>query len=329
MGGLFQRIRDRVAEVPGVTAAGVISHLPLSGSTLMAGYDTDLSRRELSFDTNANYQAVAPGYFSAMRIPILDGRDFTDEENTNGQTVIIVDEMLARAAFPNEPSAIGKSLRVGWGLQTGRIVGVVGHARTIEVGRAVRPQVYAPIGRLRQNPAMLVVRGSGDAKALASPVLSAIEEVGPGRAVAIIGMLTDNVRQATSTLTAVTGLLTALAGSAAILSAFGLYLVVAFIVHQRRRETAIRTALGATRGQVMWANVRTSAFVLALAIPVGGVLSLAAGRMLAELVYAVQPRDAVSLMLAAGIATLAAALGLLVPARRAASGNLVRMLRES
>jgi predicted permease len=329
VGGLFQRIRERVAQVPGVTAAGVISHLPLSGSTLMAGYDTDLSRRELSFDTNANYQAVAPGYFSAMRIPILEGRDFTDEENTDAQPVIIVDEMLARAAFPNDSSAIGKTLRVGWGLQTGRIVGVVGHARTIEVGRAVRPQIYAAIGRLRQNPAMLVVRGNGDPRALAPSVLSAIEEVGPGRAVAVTGMLTDNVAQATGTLTAITGLLTALAGSAAILSAFGLYLVVAFIVHQRRRETAIRTALGATRAQVMWANVRTSAFVLALSIPVGGLLSLAAGRMLAELVYAVQPRDVVSLAVAAGIAALAAALGLLVPARKAASGNLVATLRES
>jgi hypothetical protein len=264
-----------------------------------------------------------------MRIPIIEGRDFTDEENRNGQPVIIVDEMLARAAFPNEPSAIGKTLRVGWGLQTGRIVGVVGHARTIEVGRAVRPQVYAALGRLRQNPAMVVVRGGADARALAASVLSAIQEVGPGRAVAVTGMLSDNVTQATSTLTAITGLLTALAGSAAILSAFGLYLVVTFIVHQRRRETAIRTALGATRAHVMWANVRTSAFVLAIAIPFGGLLSLGAGRMLADLVYAVQPRDALSLAVAAGIAAIAATLGLLVPARKAASGNLVGMLRES
>ena len=159
-------------------------------------------------------------------------------------------------------------------------------------------------------------------------MISAKEEVGPGRAVAATGVLTDNVAQATSTLVAITGLLTALAGSAALLSAFGLYLVVAFIVHQRRRETAIRTALGATRAQVIWANVRTSAMVLALAIPIGGLLSLAAGRMLADLVYAVQPRDAVSLAVAAGVAALAAALGLLVPARKAASGNLVGMLRE-
>ena len=149
---LYQRIRNRVAEVPGVSAVGIVTHLPLSGSTMMDGYEADLSK-EPSFDQSANYQAVTAGYFAAARIPILQGRDFTDQEDAGEQPVVIVDETLIRTVFPGERDVIGRMLRLGWGLANAHIVGVVGHARTIEVARAVRPQIYVPIGNLFQQPA--------------------------------------------------------------------------------------------------------------------------------------------------------------------------------
>ena len=325
---LYQRIRDRVRQVPGVVTAGIVTHLPLSGSTMMDGYSVDVSR-EVSADKYANYQAVTPGYFEAMQIAIVQGRDFTDAEDATQQRVIVIDDTLARAAFPGESQVVGKQLRLGWGVPTSRIVGVVKHARTIEVGRVVRPQVYAPMGNLFQNAGMVVVRAAGDPRALAGAVTAAINEVRPGRAVSNVAMLSDNVTAATSTVVAVTGLLTFLAASAGLLSAVGLYLVIAFVVHQRRRETAIRSALGATRAQVMWTNVRTSVVVLCAALPAGALLSLAAAPFLSELVYAVEPRSPGSLAFAALAAAVTGLLGTLVPVRRAAAANIVKILRES
>ena len=146
---LYQRIRDRVRQVPGVMEAGVVTHLPLSGSTMMDGYEADLSK-ETSFGQVANYQGVTPGYFRTLRIPILQGRDFTDQEDRDTLPVIIVDESLVRTVFPRERSVIGKTLRIGWGLPNARIVGVVGHARTIDPARAWLPCSRLPPGCSRR-----------------------------------------------------------------------------------------------------------------------------------------------------------------------------------
>jgi putative ABC transport system permease protein len=324
--GLYQRIRDRVKLVPGVTSVGVVTHVPLSGSTMMDGYQADLSK-EPSFDQSANYQAVTPGYFDTLKIPILQGRDFTDQEDAQHQNVIIVDETLVRTVFPGETNVLGRTLRLGWGLPNAQIVGVVGHARTIEVGRAVRPQIYAPISNLFQSVGIVTVRATGNALALAPAIVRAIDEVGPNRAVANVAMLSDNVKAATSTLIAVTELVTFLALSAGLLSAAGLYLVIAYVVHQRRRATAIRAALGASRTQVIWEHGRTSANVICMAVPVGAGLALVIAPMLGTLVYGVSPRDPVSLAVAVVGAVFAGIAGTYVPVLRAANANIVKILR--
>ncbi len=325
---LYQRIRDRVKAVPGVTSVGVITHIPLSGSVMMDGYETDLSK-EPSFEPYANYQAVTPGYFDSLRIPILQGRDFTDQEDAQSQRVVIVDETLAKSAFPNEANVIGKTLRLGWGLPNSQIVGVVGHARTIEIGRVVRAQIYAPIGNLFQNAGIVTVRASGDPRPLQQAIAAAIDEVGPGRAISEIRMLSDNVSRATSALVAVTGLVSMLSISAGLLSAVGLYLVIAFVVHQRRRATAIRTALGASRKQVIWHHARTSGIVMLAAVPVGVLLSMAVAPLFADLVYGVGQRDFSSLSMAAVVAIVTGIIGSWLPVRRAASNDIVKVLRES
>jgi ABC-type antimicrobial peptide transport system permease subunit len=142
-------------------------------------------------------------------------------------------------------------------------------------------------------------------------------------------MISDNVSLATSTLVAVTGLVSFLSMSAGLLSAVGLYLVIAFVVHQRRRATAIRTALGATRRQVMWQHARTSGLVMLAAVPIGIGLSLAVAPLFADLVYGVSHRDAASLLIATAVAAVTGIVGTWLPVRRAANANVVKILRES
>jgi len=144
-----------------------------------------------------------------------------------------------------------------------------------------------------------------------------------------VAMLTDNVEAASSTLLAVTGLVTVLTVSAGLLCAVGLYLVVAYVIHQHRRANAIRTALGASPRRVVWDNVRTSGVVAAIALPIGIVLSLVAAPFLEGLVYGVSTRDILSMGGALVLAAVAAALGTYFPARRASRANILGTLRES
>ena len=124
-----------------------------------------------------------------------------------------------------------------------------------------------------------------------------------------------------------TGLIAFLSASAGLLSAIGLYLVLSFLVFQRRRSTAIRTALGASRARVAWQHARTSAGLLMVAVPAGALLAAASGPFIEELLYGVRAQDAGSLLLAIAIAIAAALVGTVVPVTRAAGANVVEVLR--
>jgi ABC-type antimicrobial peptide transport system permease subunit len=142
-------------------------------------------------------------------------------------------------------------------------------------------------------------------------------------------MLSDNVTLAKSALVAVTSLVSVFSISAGLLSAVGLYLVIAYVVHQRRRATAIRAALGASRRQVMWHHIRTSGGVMAVAVPIGLLCSLVSAPLFGDLVFGVGQRDTSSLAIAVAVAVVAGVLGTWVPVRRAAQADVVRVLRES
>jgi predicted permease len=325
--GMYQTVRDRVAAVSGVESVGAVSHLPFSGTALADSYSRDFSREPGWDHPVANYYSVQPGYFAAMKIPFLQGRDITDLENSTQQKVIVIDASLARSAFPELDNVIGQKLNVGYQIGPSTIVGVVGHARAIEVGRAVRPQLYAPMGTFLRAPLNFAIRARGDAMALRAQVRTTIEEIGPGGALSGFTMLTENVAAASSTLHAVTGFVTTLAICAGLLSTVGLYIVIAFVVHQRRRSTAIRCALGASPAQLVWHHLRTSGAVIAAALPLGVGLALLSAPLFSALVYGVAPRDVTSLAIAGAMAVVAGLLGTYMPARRAGSADVVVALR--
>ena len=324
---MYQRVRDRLAAIPGVVSVGGVSHVPFSGTALADSFSRDFSREPGWDHPVANYYAVMPGYFQTMKIPVLQGRDITDLENTTQQKVVVIDETLAKAAFPELQNPVGQKLNVGYGMGACEVVGVVGSIRGVEVGRVVRPQLYAPMGTFVRAPVNFNVRATGDPLALRDQVRAAIQGIGAGGALTGFTMLTDNVAAATSTLHAVTGFVTALAIGAGLLSAVGLYIVIAFVVHQRRRASAIRCALGASPGQIIWHHLRTTGWVILLALPVGVGLALAAAPLFSALVYGVAPRDITSLSIAGAVAVVTGLLGTYLPVRRAGTSNVVVALR--
>lgn len=140
-------------------------------------------------------------------------------------------------------------------------------------------------------------------------------------------VLSDHVAAATSTLRSVTDLVAALAISAGLLSAGGLYTVIAYLVYQRRRSTAIRSALGASPAQLLWLHLRASNRVLAVALPISVLLAAAAAPLFRALLYGVAERDVASLALAAGLASAVSLVSTLVPVRRAVRVDPVSVLR--
>jgi hypothetical protein len=314
----YLQLRDRLSQLPGVRTVGAISDLPLSGTGPSDAFTPDLADSVAAWDNAlADYRPVLPGYFESVRIPLRQGRYFTDTETREGEQVIIVDETLVRMAYPGE-DPIGRTLRLGWGLPDSRIVGVVAHARTRDPSRDARPQIYTPYGLFRWGPLHFTVRTEGDPLALIPVVRAATREMGSWRALSGFQRLSDNVEIATSTLRAVAILLVVLALSAALLSALGLYAVVSAVVIQQRKATAIRGALGASPGTLLRQQLQHGTRVLLPAVPLGIVLSLAGARLLETLVYGVGVRDPGSLSAAAVLGIIVGVLGTYLPARRAA-----------
>ena len=171
------------------------------------------------------------------------------------------------------------------------------------------------------------MRADSDPTVLIGAVRETLAELGPGRAVAGFQLLSDNVTDALGTLRFVTVLVALLAFSAAFLSALGLYAVVSYVVHQTRRATAIRSAMGATPADLLRYHLGNGNLILIVAIPVGIVLCLLSARFVEALLYGVVVRDLGSLAAAALLAIVTGVIGTFIPARSAAREDPARALR--
>ena len=324
----YLRIRERLAGLPGVVAAGAISSPPLSGRGTINTFTPDGTRAAASgLEQAANFYAVLPGYFDSVRTPILRGRDFTDAESEQGVPVAIIDDTLARTAFPGQ-DPIGRTLGVGVPgghryprLPDPRIIGIVAHARVIEPTRALRPQVYLPFGLWRWAPLSFAVRTENDPRGVIPAARAIVKEIGKGQPITRVRVLSDDLEAATAVLRAVTALVVALALSAALLASLGLYAFVSYVVFQERRATAIRLVLGASPDSVLRMQLKRVVLILACALPAGIALCVMGARFLGSLIYGVAAVDAGSLAAAAALGAFLSLLAAYIPARQATAAD--------
>ena len=322
----YQLTRERLAGLPGVVAVGAISSPPLSGRGTINTFTPDGTQAAASgFEQAANFYAVLPGYFRSVQTPMLRGRDFTDAESEQGAPVAIIDETLARTAFPGQ-DAIGRTLGVGVPgghryprLPDPRIIGIVAHARVIEPTRALRPQVYLPFGLWRWAPLSFTVRTENDPRAVIPAVRAVVRETAKGLPISRVRIVSESLEAATGVLRAVTALVVALALSAAMLASLGLYAFVAYVVMQERRVTAIRLVLGASPDSLLRMQLKRVLLILACSLPVGIALCVVGARFLGSLVYGVAAVDAGSLAAAATMGTFLGLLATFIPARQTAA----------
>jgi putative ABC transport system permease protein len=320
----YLQVQDRVEAVPGVRSAGAVSRLPLTGGNSDRSFKVPGSDK----DYNADIRVSTPGYFHALGIPLLKGRNFTEQDAHGSSAIAVVNEALAGIVFPGQ-DPIGKYI-VDFGLTKDKlqIVGVVGNVRHEGLDSDPRPEVYLPFGQAHWPSVFMVVRAkTSDPLALTSGVQNAVWSVNKDVPLANLRTMREVIARSVVQRRFTTLLLAIFAGLAMLLAAVGLYGVMSYTVSQRTHEIGIRMALGAQKADVLNLVVKQGMSLVALGVLLGIVASAAATRLMAGLLFGVSALDPIVFGMVAVLLASVALVANYVPARRAAKVDPMVALR--
>ena len=332
----WDELLDRVGAIPGVTDAGLISQLPLSGaySSGTTAVERSQSVEPPAGDGFPNLEAerrfVSPNYFQTMGVQLVAGRGFTRADGIDAPPVAIVDEEFVRRFWPGE-NPIGQRIAMGSGNNQPvwrEVVGVVRHSRHYDLHTVGREAAYYPFGQFGINTMYMAVRTDADPATVSGAVRAEVREIDPNQPVSDVQTMQARVGEAVAQPEFNMWLLGGFALIALVLAALGIYGVISYSVGQRRHEVGVRMALGADRGDVRSLFLRQGLILVAAGLGVGLLAALALSRLLVTLLYEVSPADpftyvAVALLL--GSVALAACL---IPAAAATRVEPVTVLRE-
>jgi putative ABC transport system permease protein len=321
--GFFQEVIGRVKTLPGVQSVGVITTPPLSAGS-STSFDVE-GRTVPAQETRplTEYRLTSEDYFRALRIPLMRGRYFTEQDTKEAAPVVIVNETLARKFFPGE-DPVGRRIGLSGPPDWREIVGVVQDVRDYGLDNEARPTSYIPF---RQNapgylaavaPGMtLVIHSPTGPESLAPAVSSQVRAMDPDQAVSNIRTmgqaLADSVAQRRFNML----LLTIFAGLALLLAVAGVYSVIAYLVTQRTQEFGIRLALGAQPGDILRLVVRQGLISVLVGTILGLILALALTRVLEKLLYGVSATDPLTFVIIPLLFILVGLAASYFPARRA------------
>jgi putative ABC transport system permease protein len=326
---IYQQLVDRVKQTPGVQSAALVLSLPLGGDSFNVGRSVIREGRPMTADeqTNALHLPVSPDYFQTLQIPLKAGRTFTDQDAFNSTKVVIVNETMARALWPNE-NPIGRRFTVWRDEKFPReVVGVVGDTKS-SLDKEPEQQMYVPYAQdANWGSLSLAVRTAGEPTALAGSVREAIRAV--DKAVPNYNLKTMN--DVISTLAAPRRipmlLMSAFAGVAMLLAMLGIYGVTSYYVTQRTHEIGVRMALGAQIVDVLKLVLRRAMWLAVIGIGIGVAGAVAVTRYLTSLLFGVKPIDTVTFVAVAVVLAVVVFVACMVPARRAAKIDPLEALR--
>ena len=325
---------EKLAALPGVTASGAVSHLPLDNyPNWYSPYAPEGVSEAQKQGLLADYRCVTPGYFQALGAQLLSGREFDKLDTATGRQVVIVDDLLARQTWPNA-SALGRKLQVeqatdaGFAPQWAEVVGVVRHLRHHNLSQELRGQIYLPYPQSAREHLSYAVRTSGDPLALAAPVRQQLRALDPKLAVNKLVPMTHYVSRSLSSAS-FTALLAGLFGALALgLALIGIYGVVAYAVAERTHEIGLRMALGAAPRDVMQMVMQHGLKMTGAGLGLGLAAAWLLTRWLANLLYGVSATDALTFVVVPILLTLVALAACWLPARRAMNVDPLIALRE-
>jgi len=337
---LVDRTLDAVRSIPGVVAAGATTTIPWSGShsdsvIVAEGYIMKPGESLIS----PEQVTVTPGYFEAMRIPMLAGRTFDARDRDGAPGAIIVDEVLAhhfwpgrnpigrRLFFPNNPKDLTRSDEHTFWMT---VVGVMRPVHTADVEGSGNPvgAYYLPFAQNVSRGFSLAIKTAGDTAPVPGAMRTRFAAIAPSLALFDVHTMEQRGDLALASRRASLTLAMFFGGLALFLSAIGIYGVLAYLVTQRQREIGIRTALGCTASGVVALIVQEAIWLVGLGLLLGGLGSAALRKVVAGQLYGVKPLDP---LVISGVVVMLAAVGLaacILPARRATRVDPVVVLRD-
>jgi len=328
----LQRATAEIESLPGVASVGTVYPLPLQGRLISAyPFVEGLSDPESAEQTLVQQRFASPGYLETVGLRLVEGRFLEPSDVADAPAVVVVNESFVRRLVP-DGDAIGRRLTkdldpedpaASWAT----IVGVVEDVRHRDLAVGGDPELYLPVAQNALPWVTFVVRGRGDAPALAAPVRTAIRRVDPDLPVFNVRPLRDVIVDSIAGTWLLTSLVTLFAAVALALAGVGVFSVVSFSIGRRVREVAIRMAIGASRQEVLGLVLRQALAPVALGAALGVTGGMAVMRLLASELYGVAAHDPTTHL---GAATVLVAVGVLatwLPARRAARIDPMTVLR--
>ena len=327
-----EELRTRIAGLPGVQSVTGAFPMPLDGRAFNSRYGTEEAESDPSAFGQADYRAVLPGYFEAMQTPLMEGRVFTEADNTDSLPVVIVDEVLARRTWPNE-SAVGKRLLIRNAAsvdpQWVEVIGVVAHQRAFDLTREGRETVFFTDHYQGAFGALgWAIRVTGDPLLLVNAIRREVSAIDSDVPVAEALLMDDYVREARAPTRFSLVLIGVFGLVALILASVGLYGVLSYVVRQRAAEIGVRMAFGAGENRILRLVVGQGMTLAMIGLGVGVVAAVGLTRVMSTMLVEVTPTDPVTFGGIAVLFTAVAAVACYLPARRATRVDPMVTLRQ-
>ena len=329
----YQQYFDKVRALPGVKSAAGVMVVPMSDQGIVISFEDPEHPVPESRQPSADLTPITPEYFSALQIPVLQGRDFTPRDDLKAEQVIIVNRAFADKFFPGE-NVIGKKLKPGAGNGAPGgppwrvIVGVVGNIRLWATQRQMRPAMYVPADQLPTWCCLYtVVRTSVDPQSMKASVQGILSEMDKDIPVTQVRTMRELLFRELSQPRFATVLLGTFAGLALVLTIVGLYGVIAYSVSRRTREIGVRMALGAERRSVLQMVLGDAAILLGGGIAIGVCIALASASVIESMLFGTKTRDPLVMVCVCAAIAFVGLMAAYLPARRAAQVDPMVALR--
>lgn len=322
----YRNLLRELEAIPGAESVALNDSPPLSGAGPSPYAVVGSAIPPLAQQALALRHIVSPNAFGVLGVPILKGRDFGPGDSPTSTPVVIINETMARQAFPDR-DPIGQRIVSGMLQLTQEVVGVVADTHSQDLTTAPTAEMYYPILQRPENVVAVLVRTQGDPAALAGSVRAALKAVDPGIPLAQAATMAQFVEQSMADRRLTMAMLAAFAGLALALASLGVYSVMAYTVGQRSGEIGVRMALGARGGDVRSMVVRHGLALTGLGVAIGVAAALVLTRLINTLLFGVGAGDPLTYLGISALLAMVAVAACWLPAQRAARVDPMVALR--
>jgi putative ABC transport system permease protein len=327
----YRQLTERLKDVPGITHAAVVTPLPISQGFDTTGFEVEHQPTEPGQMPQAERYIITPEYLHTLKIPLVRGRELTEQDLESGSLVLLVSEKLAQRFWPNA-DPVGKRIKLPW--NPGRddepwrtVVGVVGDVKQYGLDKPASMALYLPHAQYPVPYMTLVVRARNDPEGMIGNVRNAVRSFDPDQAPTDMLTMAQVVAESTQVRRFSMICLGLFAALALTLAAIGIYGVMSYTVTQRRHEIGVRMALGAQRADVIRLVLSSGLMLTAIGVAAGMISAIALTRLMETLLFGVTPTDLTTYAAVCAGLIAVALVSCYIPARRATKVDPLVALR--